>query len=420
MPADTVSLPRRVVLDRAWQAAGLAESVLSGPDGAPLARTVKCLIDPLITRPKLNPELARPLLDGESAQRLTALIADHASLLWATDGWYGALKRARRARGIRTGNPQELYFPRAWELAHLHGQVTDHRSPERVVADTLDEIHPPHDLDPVRITAHLDAVRDDLTIQLAQGWTGAPGADPVPRAAAGISALVEDCGELEPELDDQTVSEVGQALKRRPAVLVGLAAALGVPAVALSVHDPVQPPPVTAPAITSRLGEALPLDRSLRTRILAAHRRAPGTGSLEEVVASEIDRARAPFGLHDPALRQTLLIGVVVAGQLRPLAATSTARGVAREIDARLRKEAYVLHARRLLAGGAPIHPAQQQVVDVLGSFAGAYLSRLWVRLHGFDVTDEVQDWHPLVTGVARSVSLDQRTRIRAALERAT
>ena len=53
MTSDSVTLPRRVVLDQAWRSAGLADSVLSGRDGAPLARTVKCLIDPLIVRPKL-------------------------------------------------------------------------------------------------------------------------------------------------------------------------------------------------------------------------------------------------------------------------------------------------------------------------------------------------------------------------------
>ena len=38
------------------------------------------------------------------------------------------------------------------------------------------------------------------------------------------------------------------------------------------------------------------------------------------------------------------------------------------QIQARLRKEAYVLHARRYLAQGAPVHPRQQQVIDDLAS----------------------------------------------------
>src|SRR5690606_5316622 len=98
MTSEDTMLPRRLVLDQAWRAAGLAESVLSGRDGAPLARTVKCLIDPLIVRPKLNPELARPLLTEAGATALTTLIAEHGQLLWITDGWYEVLKRARRSR----------------------------------------------------------------------------------------------------------------------------------------------------------------------------------------------------------------------------------------------------------------------------------------------------------------------------------
>src|SRR5690606_16052207 len=127
------------------------------------------------------------------------------------------------------------------------------------------------------------------------------------------------------------------------------AAALDVPAVALSAHDP-----LAAPPITPNGPESLPLDRSLRTRGVAAARR--GSGAVESTTEAELDRARSPFGLHDPALRATLVIGVVLAGQLRPLAAQSSARGPAREIEARLRKEAYVLHTRRLLAEGGPIH----------------------------------------------------------------
>jgi hypothetical protein len=86
-----------------------------------------------------------------------------------------------------------------------------------------------------------------------------------------------------------------------------------------------------------------------------------------------------------------------------------------------LRKEAYVLHARRYLAGGGPIHPRQQQVVDDLAKYAQPYLSRLWARLHGRDVwqepCDDVDDVRSLLEGVARSVSLDHRQRIKSMLE---
>ena len=62
---------------------------------------------------------------------------------------------------------------------------------------------------------------------------------------------------------------------------------------------------------------------------------------------------------------------------------------MATQIQARLRKEAYVLHARRYLAEDGPMHPRQQQVIDDLAAFARPYLSRLWARLHGRDVWQE-------------------------------
>jgi hypothetical protein len=67
------------------------------------------------------------------------------------------------------------------------------------------------------------------------------------------------------------------------------------------------------------------------------------------------------------------------------------------------------------------MHPRQQQVIDDLGAFARPYLSRLWARLHGRDVWREpcgdVDEVRSLLEGVARSVSLDHRQRIKAMLE---
>jgi hypothetical protein len=104
-----------------------------------------------------------------------------------------------------------------------------------------------------------------------------------------------------------------------------------------------------------------------------------------------------------------------------PLDEKHSARyGLAALIQARLRKEAYVLHARRCLAAGAPVHPRQQRVVDDLRAFRRPYLGRLWARLHGRDVwqesCDDVEDIRSLLDGVARSASLDQRQRIKAML----
>jgi hypothetical protein len=61
-------------------------------------------------------------------------------------------------------------------------------------------------------------------------------------------------------------------------------------------------------------------------------------------------------------------------------------------------------------------------VIDDLSEFARPYLSRLWARLHGRDVwqepcADDVDDVRSLLEGVARSVSLDHRHRIKAMLQ---
>ena len=117
-----------------------------------------------------------------------------------------------------------------------------------------------------------------------------------------------------------------------------------------------------------------------------------------------------------------LLVGIAVAVELAPLNEAAAPRfELSRVVQARLRKEAYVMHARRYLADGEPIHPRQQQVIDDLGTFARPYVSRLWARLHGRDVWQEpcgdVDDVRSLIEGVARSVSLDHRQRIKSMLE---
>ena len=117
----------------------------------------------------------------------------------------------------------------------------------------------------------------------------------------------------------------------------------------------------------------------------------------------------------------TLVAGIEVAVDLAPLSETATSRyDLTRQIQARLRKEAYVLHARRYLAEGGPVHPRQQQVIDDLAAFARPYLSRLWARLHGRDVCRShapTSTMWALLDGVARSVSLDHRQRIKTMLE---
>ena len=131
-------------------------------------------------------------------------------------------------------------------------------------------------------------------------------------------------------------------------------------------------------------------------RVRATLRRALDRDALPDIpllCAEEVDRACAPWGLLAEDKQATLVAGIEVAVELAPLDRSVASRyALAAQIQARLRKEAYVLHARRYLAEGGPIHPRQRQVVDDLGAYAQPYLSRLWARLHGRDVWQEPCD----------------------------
>jgi hypothetical protein len=160
-------------------------------------------------------------------------------------------------------------------------------------------------------------------------------------------------------------------------------------------------------------------------RVRATLRRALNRDELPDIptlVAEEVDRACAPWGLLGEDKQATLIAGIEAGVDLTPLSDTAAVRfEITRRIHARLRKEAYVLHARRYLVDGGPLHPRQQQVIDDLASFVRPYLSRLWARLHGRDVWQEscgdVEDVRTLLEGVARSVSLDHRQRIKSMLD---
>lgn len=433
--------PRRAVLDEAWLSADLDCPSLSGADGRPLARTVKCLLDPLLVRPRLNPDLARPLLDPDAAARLAGLVGEHREVLHGTDRWYARLRAARRARGITSGNPQELYFPRAWELSFRYGDPADDEVTARRVGEALDAAHP--DSDEGSVIDHL--VRPEVAARAVAAWQAAwrvaPSEAEVDADLTDVAgrcrdlldggpAQVADVGDL--AADAAAASRLGAWARAVPELVARLAAEVvtGPGRVRLSAHDPVSPPPVTA---SGRAG-VLPLDRSLAERVQATRRRQRARGEtadLATTVDDEVGRSCAPWGLDDPVAHLVLMAGVVVAAGLDPLAIRGATDpgpdrpvtpGLVAETDARLRKEAYVLHLRRLLHDRRPVDPSQQSVADDLAEAWRPYLTRLWVRLHGLDsgreVPGRVDEARDLLTGVARSVSLDLRTRIRTALER--
>ncbi len=419
--------PRRAVIDRAWRAIGPGVGVLSSDDGGPLSRTVKRILDPLVLRLRSNPQFSAPVVAAEVAEQMYRAILDHGVVLCAAAEWFAVLKSQRRKLRLTNGNAQELYFPVCFELAVTRGAPVPGDTDTAVAV--LRDIHDDRDRNAIEVlNRHIADERTvaGLTAQLTRSW-----ADVTPSAAitdpflAGLSTVLGDAashGESVARqrvwsalVADATPYNLGARAHHRDPDLPWSLTEVG-----LSSTVPQAPPPVHGGTDADR-----PLNRSVVDRVRATLRRALDRDELPEVpllCAEEVDRACAPWGLLAEDIQATLVAGIEIAVELAPLDEAATPRyRLAAQVQARLRKEAYVLHARRYLAGGAALHPRQQQVTDELATFARPYLSRLWARLHGRDVWQEscadVDEVRALLEGVARSVSLDHRQRIKAMLE---
>jgi hypothetical protein len=425
--AWAVGHPRRSVIDAAWRALGAGVEVLSSDDGGPLTRTVKRIIDPLILRLRSNPAYSTPVVSADTAAAMRDLIAGNASELRYAAAWFEALKLERRRQRIRSGNAQELYFPVCFELAVTKGPPAPHDSES--AATVLRDIHHSRDRTAMELLHQYVAspdVVEALTAQLDHSWRD---------VRAGRTATAELLAELGTVLGSATGHRAAVARQRVWSSVIAGTTPYNLGAAARSTTDelpwsvvelglssvaPQQQPPVAGGADGDR-----PLDRSVVNRVRATLRRALDRDALPDIpllCEEEVDRAAAPWGLLSEDKQATLVAGIEVAVELAPLDRSVISRyALAAQIQARLRKEAYVLHARRYLAEGGPIHPRQQQVVNDLAAYAQPYLNRLWARLHGRDVWQEpcedVDDVRSLLEGVARSVSLDHRQRIKAMLE---
>jgi hypothetical protein len=419
--------PRRAVIERAWRSIGPGVEVLSGDDGGPLRRTVKRIIDPLVLRLRSNTQFSAPVLAPAVAAEMHHTIAAQAAQLRAAAAWFVMLKGERRRQRITSGNAQELYFPVCFELAVTRGAPGVHDQP--TAATVLRDIHQGRDRTGIEVlNQHLDdpQVIARLTRQLERSWR-----DVRPTGAmtgpffAGLATVLGPADSHRATAARQRVWSV--LIADATPYNLGATAHTHAGALPWSIVDmglssvfPQQLPSVDGVAVGDR-----PLDRNVADRVRATLRRALDRDELPDIpllCAEEVDRACAPWGLLAEDKQAVLLTGIEVATELRPLAASAPVRyELSARIQSRLAKEAYVLHARRYLAGGAAIHPRQQQVVEDLAVFARPYLSRLWARLHGRDVWQEscedVDDVRALLEGVARSVSLDHRQRIKAMLE---
>ncbi|MDV3129695.1 hypothetical protein M1247_32655 [Mycobacterium sp. 21AC1] len=419
--------PRRAVIDRAWRAIGPGVEVFSGEDGGPLRRTVKRIIDPLVLRLRNNTQFSAVVLTAEVAGAAHDAILAQAPQLRAAAAWFVLLKAERRRARITTGNAQELYFPVCFELAVTKGapRPDDHQA----AATVLHDIHHGRDRTAIEVlNRYVDdtAVVVKLTRQLEHSWHDVRPADTITGPFfAGLATVLGPADSHGAQMArqrvwsaliaDATPYNLGAKARTPSAELPWSIVDLGLSSVA-----PQQPPTVNEAA-----GGDRPLDRSVVDRVRATLRRALDRDELPDVpllCAEEVDRACAPWGLLAEDKQAGLLAGIEVATDLCPLADSAQARyELTARMQARLAKEAYVLHARRYLADGGPIHPRQEQVVADLAAFSRPYLSRLWARLHGRDVWQEpcvdVEDVRALLEGVARSVSLDHRQRIKAMLE---
>lgn len=427
--------PRGAVIDDAWRSAMTLEcEPLCARDGGPLARAVKCIIDPLILRLRANRELGRPILDADAAARVTELIVDAAPTLAACAQWFTELKQARRIAGITGGNIQEQYFPRAYELAVQYGAPADDSS--TVAAEMLAEIHEPSagkSLDD--LTTYLDGNEVELDRRLDAVWASAK------RAATATDNSTDLAGWFADLLDTNvpvaqrdrqwkalasstSPGVVGGELFESTSAIANLLAAVGVSTdhvgIGLSAATPASRPP-----LRGRLG-TLPLDRSISTRVTATLRRSrerEQLSDLADLIDDEINRSRRPWALESAVWQAAMMVGVVIAVQLNPLAPQDSPHSFVEAMSRRLAAQAHVLYNRRLLLKSVGESPAAAG----LREFWRPYLSRLWVRLHGRDVTDpgadatsfDAEALLDLMDGIARSVSFDQRSRIRAAIGKA-
>jgi hypothetical protein len=426
--ASVAGHPRRAVIEQAWRAIGPGVEVLSSDDGGPLTRTVKRIVDPLVLRLRSNPQYSAPVITADVAATMHDLIVDNASQLRSAAAWFEVLKLERRRSRIRGGNAQELYFPVCFELAVTKGAPTpeDRETPAAILHD----IHRGRDRTAVEVLNDYVAgpeVVDTLAALLDRSWRDVQApeeilVDPFLAQLGAVLGPANSHGAAVARqrvwsalIADATPYNLGALARVKPTELPWSIVELG-----LSSVVPQRQPQVRGGAESDR-----PLDRSVVDRVRATLRRALDRDALPDIpllCAEEVDRACAPWGLLGEDKQATLVTGIEVAGDLAPLDRSVVSRyALAGQIQARLRKEAYVLHARRYLAEGGPIHPRQQQVVDGLAAYAQPYLSRLWARLHGRDVwqepCDDVDDVRSLLEGVARSVSLDHRQRIKSMLE---
>ncbi|MFI7001224.1 hypothetical protein [Nocardia sp. NPDC050175] len=435
-----------MVLDEVWRKLDGVEP-LSGPHGGPLRRTVKLILDPLVIRPVQHPACAGPIVTADGAVLLAARVHAAADVLRATAAWFTVLKQVRRALRITEGHPQDLYFQRCFELATTSGMPDPVR--DRPIAEaTLRDVH---EYAAGRTTQALKEYVAERTPELAGLVEVAWGRRPLTGPAGGdhhatVAELLDACAAARlAQSRDNGQAALDALVGAHAGTHAGIRlwrAESGYTAdeLGLTVYPVPQPPAVGASASKSTLG--LPFDRTVYERVFTALQASSERAELPpipELVTTEIARSCSPWALLDETLRVTATAGVALAHGLAPIGAVRRQRvevGMARlpaaaagettahrVINGRWQREAYVLQARRLVVRADTASPPTGPLAAIAAELSTPwrpYLRRLWVRLHGRDVrefaVDDPDELWDLLDGVARSVILDHRTRVKQAL----
>ncbi|MFI9507087.1 hypothetical protein [Nocardia sp. NPDC052566] len=448
-----------MVLDEVWRELDGVEP-LSGPQGGPLRRTVKLILDPLVIRPVQHPACAGPLLSADGAVLLAARIHASADVLRATAAWFTVLKQVRRGMRITEGHPQDLYFRKCFELAHLSG-MPDALRDNGTAEEALREIH---GYAAGRTTQALkdyvaeQARADELTGLIEVAWRRRPLVDTAfEDRSRQFAALLDACAAARLQQYGAKPVLLTSLIDQRAGTHYGIglwhdesdptARELG-----LTAHPVPQRPELGASASKADMGRAF--DRTIFERVFTALQASSDRAELPpipELVTTEIARGCAPWALLDESLRVAATAGAVLAVGLSPFpeqvpsmpiagdgergrnadlrAAPREPESIPRQpwgttahqvVNNRWRREAYVLQARRLAVHATPTESPLSAIAAELRTPWRPYLRRLWVRLHGRDVRelsvslpDELWD---LLDGVARSVILDHRMRVKQAL----
>ncbi len=436
---------RSVAINLTWRELDINAPAFTNREGRVLARALKCLLDPLVLQPRINTEIGAAVLDAEQMVRLKELLAAAQPRLEVASKWYDLLRAQRRALGITAGNAQELYFPRAYELATTLGAPGDDAIEH--CREMLSEVHAiGGDAEQLRAAFNDPETLADLTADLQQHWDTAVGRS-APLSGDEIAELADaardalsdrkrsrDTRRGWAQLREGGATALGEALRvqRDAAENFARAAESEITPDALAQTLPLIAPALAdartetiAPDQTSTPDRHGALDRPIEVRTRAAIRRlrTAGFSADIELLDDEIARSCQAFGMRDVDLGAAFVAGMLVAGWVHPLAA-STHPGAPQALHpviSRARNEAYVLYLRRALHAGHAVHPEQEPVVADLRDFSRHYLRRLWTRLHGRDVLrlglDVEGEAFELLAGVVRSTLHDQRQRMRRALE---